>query len=143
MKNPGNITAVDVGHQITIAVFTETKLYSNEATVTTEYIQQAGVVLTEANTRFYSLTTTKYISVTLLNSGTADTKITQVYLGTAAANVVDITSTVTWNPTTKIVRANGGSINATWSYSWVSGQRYYFKFITEAGQSVPFDRLAP
>ena len=128
---------------IVIAVAAVIVTYAWVMTFTITQTQQAGAVLTEANTRFYEITPSKYISVTLLNSGTADAKITQVYLGTSAANLVDITSTVTLDPSTKIVRANGGSINATWSYSWVSGQRYYLKFITEAGQQVPFDRLAP
>lgn len=128
---------------IVIAVAAVIVTYAWVMTFTTTQTNQAGAVLTEANTRFYNITTSKYICVTLLNSGTADAKITQVYLGTSTSNLVDLTSSVTLNPSTKIVRANGGSINATWSYSWVSGQRYYFKFITEAGQQVPFDRLAP
>ena len=128
---------------IVIAVAAVIVTYAWVMTFTTTQTQQAGAVLTEANTRFYNITTSRYISVTLLNSGTADAKITQVYWGTSTSNLVDITSSVTLNPSTKIVRANGGSINATWSYSWISGQRYYLKFITEAGQQVPFDRLAP
>jgi flagellin-like protein len=128
---------------IVIAVAAVIVTYAWVMTFTTTQTQQAGAVLTEANTRFYEIAPTKYISVTLLNSGTADAKITQVYLGTSTSNLVDITGSVTLNPTTKIIRANGGSINATWSYTWTSGQRYYFKFITEAGQQVPFDRLAP
>ncbi len=128
---------------IVIAVAAVIVTYAWVMTFTTSQTQQAGAVLTEANTRFYNITSTKYISVTLLNSGTADAKITQVYLGTSTSNLIDLTSSVTLDPSTKIVRANGGSINATWSHPWVSGQRYYFKFITEAGQQVPFDRLAP
>jgi flagellin-like protein len=128
---------------IVIAVAAVIVTYAWVMTFTTTQTQQAGAILTEANTRFYNITTSKYISVTLLNSGTADAKITQVYLGTSTSNLVDITNTVTLNPSTKIVRANGGSINATWSHPWGSGQRYYFKFITEAGQQVPFDKVAP
>jgi len=128
---------------IVIAVAAVIVTYAWVMTFTTTQTQQAGAVLSEANTRFYNITTTKYISVTLLNSGTADAKITKVYLGTSAANLADLTASVDFTPDTNIVKANGGSINATWSFQWESGQRYYLKFITEAGQQVPFDRMAP
>jgi len=128
---------------IVIAVAAVIVTYAWVMTFTTTQTQQAGAILTEANTRFYNISSTKYIGVTLLNSGTADAKITQVYLGTSSANLVDLTSSVTFTPSTNIVKANGGSINATWTYAWSSGQRYYFKFVTEAGQQVPFDRVAP
>jgi len=128
---------------IVIAVAAVIVTYAWVMTFTTTTTGQAGAVLSEANTRFYNITTAKYISITLLNSGTADAKITKVYIGVTSSNLMDVTTVVTMNPTTSIVRANGGSINATWGYGWSSGQRYYFKFITEAGQQVPFDRIAP
>jgi len=128
---------------IVIAVAAVIVTYAWVMTFTTSTTSQAGAVISEANTRFYNITTTKHISVTLLNSGTADAKMTKVYIGTEAANLVDVTGTVGFTPATNILKANGGSINATWSYTWTSGQRYYFKFITEAGQQVPFDRVAP
>lgn len=128
---------------IVIAVAAVIVTYAWVMTFTTTTTGQAGAVLSEANTRFYNITTTKYISVTLLNSGTADAKMTKVYIGTSAANLADVTGSVAFTPATSIVQANGGSINATWSYQWESGTRYYFKFITEAGQQVPFDRVAP
>jgi len=128
---------------IVIAVAAVIVTYAWVMTFTTTQTGQAGAVISEANTRFYNVSSTKYIGITLMNSGTADAKITKVYLGTSSSNLQEPTSTVTFVPDTKIVRANGGSITADWSYDWVSGQRYYFKFITEAGQQVPFDRLAP
>ena len=128
---------------IVIAVAAVIVTYAWVMTFTTSTTSQAGALLSEANTRFYNITTTKYISITLLNSGTADAKMTKVYIGTEAQNLVDVTSTVDFTPNTNIVKANGGSINATWSYTWTSGQRYYFKLITEAGLQYPFDRVAP
>jgi flagellin-like protein len=127
---------------IVIAVAAVIVTYAWVMTFTTSTTSQAGALLSEANTRFYN-TTTKYISITLLNSGTADAKMTKVYIGIEAQNLVDVTSTVDFTPDTNIVKANGGSINATWAYAWASGQRYYFKFITEAGLQYPFDRVAP
>jgi len=129
---------------IVIAVAAVIVTYAWVMTFTTTQTSQAGAIISEANTRFYNVSDgTKYIGVTLMNSGTADAKITAVYLGTSSANLEDVTASVTFAPLTKIVGANGGSIIATWSYNWASGQRYYFKFITEAGQQIPFDRIAP
>ena len=128
---------------IVIAVAAVIVTYAWVMTFTTTQTSQAGAIISEANTRFYNVSTTKYIGITLMNSGTADAKITAVYLGTSSANLEDVTASVTFAPLTKIVGANGGSIIATWSYNWASGQRYYLKFITEAGQQIPFDRIAP
>ena len=128
---------------IVIAVAAVIVTYAWVMTFTTTQTGQAGAIISEANTRFYNVSTTKYIGITLMNSGTADAKITAVYVGTSSANLEDVTTSVTFNPTTKIVAANGGSIIATWLEDWVSGQRYYFKFITEAGQQYPYDRMAP
>jgi len=129
---------------IVIAVAAVIVTYAWVMTFTTTQTGQAGAILSEVNTRFYNVSSTKYIDVTLMNSGTADAKITQVYVGTSSAALMDQTDSVVFNPTTKIVKANGGSILATLeNYSWISGQRYYFKFVTEAGQQIPFDRIAP
>lgn len=128
---------------IVIAVAAVIVTYAWVMTFTVTQTGQAGAIISEANTRFYNISSTKYVGVTLMNSGTADAKITKVYIGTSSANLEDITNSVSYTPTTKIVAANGGSINATWSYPWASGQRYYLKFITEAGQQYPYDRVAP
>lgn len=127
---------------IVIAVAAVIVTYAWVMTFTQSTISQA-TILTEVNTRFYSISSTKYVGVTLINTGTNDARITQVYLGISSANLADITNSVTFTPNTNLVSANGGTINATWTYSWMSGQRYYFKFVTEAGQQVPFDRVAP
>jgi len=129
---------------IVIAVAAVIVTYAWVMTFTTTQTGQAGAVLQEVNTRFYNVSSTKYIDVTLMNSGTADAKITKVYVGTSSATLIDMTDSVVFAPATKIVKANGGSILATLeNYSWTSGQRHYFKFVTEAGQQIPFDRIAP
>jgi len=128
---------------IVIAVAAVIVTYAWVMTFTTSQTQQAGAILQEANTRFYNITTTKYIEVTLMNSGTANAKIVKVYFGTSSGNMPELTSGVTYDPTSQIVNANGGSIKITLTQDWTSGVRYYFKFVTEAGQTVPLDRVAP
>jgi len=125
---------------IVIAVAAVIVTYAWVMTFTTTQTQQAGAVLSEVNTRFYNISTTKYIEITLINSGSADAKISKVYVGTSSGTLIEQTS-VTYTPTTKIVSANGGTINATITYTWTLGTRYYFKFLTEAGQTLPYDRV--
>ena len=125
---------------IVIAVAAVIVTYAWVMTFTTTQTQQAGAVLSEANTRFYNATK---IEITLMNSGSADAKISKVYVGESSAALSEKTTGVIYDPLNKIVSANGGSIKVTIDHPYDSGTRYYFKFITEAGQQVPFDRVAP
>jgi len=128
---------------IVIAVAAVIVTYAWVMTFTTTQTQQAGAVLSEANTRFYNVSSTFNIEATLMNSGTADAKVVKVYFGTSSGSLQELTSGVTYVPSSQIVGANGGSLKVTITQEWVPGTRYYFKFITEAGQSLPFDHVAP
>ncbi len=128
---------------IVIAVAAVIVTYAWVMTFTTTQTQQAGAVLTEANTRFYNVTSTFNIEVTIINSGSADAKIAKVYFGTVSGSLQELTSGVTFEPSTKIVGANGGSLKITITQVWIPGTRYYFNFVTEAGQSMPFNHVAP
>lgn len=128
---------------IVIAVAAVIVTYAWVMTFTTTQTQQAGAVITPANTRFYNASGTLKIEVTLINSGSSDGKIVMVFIGLSSASLQEQTTGVVYDPTTKIVSANGGTIKITLDYDWISGTRYYFKFLTEAGQNIPFDRVAP
>jgi len=127
---------------IVIAVAAVIVTYAWVMTFTTTQTQQAGAVLSEANTRFYTDNSTRKIEVTLMNSGSADAKISKVYFGTSSGSLAEITD-ASFDPSNHIVTANGGSIRITLTYDWIGGTRYYFKFVTEAGQSLPYDKVAP
>jgi len=124
---------------IVIAVAAVIVTWAWVMTFTTSQTQQAGAILSPVNTRFYNDTGTLKIEITILNSGSADAKIAKVYLGTSSDNRPELTSGVVYDPTTKIVSAYGGSNKVTITYPWVSTARYYFKFVTEAGQILSFD----
>lgn len=128
---------------IVIAVAAVIVTYAWVMTFTTTQTQQAGAVLTEANTRFYNVTSTFNIEVTIMNSGSADAKMAKVYFGTASGSLQELTSGVNFDPPSKIVSANGGSLKITITQTWQPGTRYYFNFVTEAGQSLPFNHVAP
>lgn len=122
---------------IVIAVAAVIVTYAWVMTFTSTQTQQAGAVLSVVN-KYFNSTSPKTVEITLLNSGTADAKIADVYVGTSATSLVK-QSAVTYNPSTKIVGANGKSIIITITYNWQSGTRYYFNIVTEAGQQVPFN----
>ena len=121
---------------IVIAVAAVIVTYAWVITFTGSTTSQAGVVLVRENTRFYNVSTTDYIDVTLRNSGTGDGQIETVYVGTSDTNLVTQTS-VTYDPTTQIVAA-GESITMTITYDWTDGTTYYFKIATEEGFMVDF-----
>ena len=125
---------------IVIAVAATIITYAWVMTFTTTQTQQAGAVLIVENVRFPNSTT---IEITIRNTGTADAKIVEVYLGMSSTNLEKQTS-VAYNPTTQIVKAGGETpIVITINKTWASGTRYYFKFVSDAGQILPYNEKAP
>ncbi len=103
--------------------------------------QQAGVILYKANIRFYNVSNTKKIDIDVGNSGTSDTQILQVYIGTSATNLENQTT----SPQLPVSLAAGSIIRLTVTYNWSAGVTYYFKIIPSAGQQPlgPFPEQAP
>jgi flagellin-like protein len=96
--------------------------------------QQAGVQLYEANVRFF----TGGIEISVGNSGTSNTQITKVYVGTSLANRAEYTTTPALPQT-----LNAGSIVAlNVTYSWASGTTYYFRVLSSSGQPLEWSKLA-
>ena len=125
---------------IVIAVAAVIVTYAWVMTFTSSTTNQAGALLTVENVRFFTDSGTDYVEVILRNSGTADTKIETVYIGTSSSNLTTQT-TVTYDPVTQTV-SEGGTLRITTQYDWNDGTRYHFKMTTEAGQTLPFSELA-
>ena len=121
---------------IVIAVAAVIVTYAWVLTFTGSTTSQAGAVLTHENVRFYNVSTTDYIEVTLRNSGTADAKVEATYVGITDSDLI-LQSSVSYSPTSQIVAA-GSSLTITITYDWTDGTRYYFKMVTEEGINVPF-----
>ena len=106
---------------------------------TSSTTSQAGALLTVENIRYYDSSGLK-VDIRLRNSGTADTKIAEVYQGTSSSNL-QLVSSVNYEPSTQIV-VKSSAIKITFALSWTSGNRYYFKVVTEEGLSIPFSEEA-
>jgi hypothetical protein len=130
LNNPGNLTSENAPIQVTLAVFTEKNMYSQEITldrtikfvgspyVQITNIQFAGTHHDEANT----------VILTLKNSGTKDVTI----------SLTKINSNVyTTDPTSLILPAGqtGDSLIIT-SMGWISGNAYKFDLYDSSGQIV-------
>lgn len=124
---------------IVIAVAAVIVTYAWVMTFTGTQTQQAGAVLSEINTRFYNDSGTLKIEITLLNSGSANAKISKVYVGTSSTNLQEQT-TVSYSPSTQIISANGGTNKITVTYTWQSATTYYFNIVTESGIQYPYSK---
>ena len=125
---------------IAIAVGAVIITYAWVITFVSTQTAQSGAVLSLGNLRFYNTSLTdRYIEIVIMNSGTADAKIADVYVGTSSTALIKQTSaSVTYDPTTQIVSPES-SLNITITYPWSTGTRYYFKVVTDAAQQLPFN----
>ncbi len=74
------------------------------------------------------------------NSGTADTEIIALYVGTSESTAASQTT----SPQTPIPLSAGSIASLSVGYEWVQGQTYYFKVVTAAGQTpLVFQEQAP
>ena len=99
---------------------------------------QAGVMLYEANVRFYG-TESNNIDIDIGNKGTSDTQILQVYLGTSSTNMNNQTTT----PQLPVsVNAGASPVRITINYNWTAGSTYYFKIVPRDGQPIDWSQQA-
>ena len=99
---------------------------------------QAGVVPYKSNVRFYvNGNNQTAIDIDVGNSGTSDTTIIQVYVGTSSSSMQNQTITPEPLYAGKVQRI-------TVTYPWQFGQTYYFKVILESGSPLgPWPEQAP
>jgi len=99
--------------------------------------QQAGVMLYEANTRFYKdQNFTLMIDIDVGNSGTSDTQLTTLYVGTSTTSLLNQTITPVPLDAGKVARI-------TIDYNWTKGATYYFKVLSSTGQTIDWPEQAP
>jgi hypothetical protein len=100
--------------------------------------QQAGVLLNKANVSFNA--TSGDITIDVQNTGTSDTKIAAVYIGTSATSATQQTPT----QTLPLSIGAGDIVSITIDdYDWDAGETYYFKVVPNAGAALTFQEQAP
>jgi flagellin-like protein len=95
---------------------------------------QAGVLLRKDTDR--CLWKTGNVTIYLRNIGTSDAEIDKVYINSQPQ------TGVSYNPSTKIVAKNGGTITITVTFSWTSGTAYHFTISPKQGEALNFDETA-
>ena len=140
---------------IAIAVGAILITYAWVITFTSTQTQQAGAILVLENTRFYAVgSTNNRTEIIMRNSGSSSAKIVAVYWSSSSFSALAKigTSEYTLTPTTGLVDALSSiTIVVKWGTSggvvtdstWTSGNTYYFKVVTEAGQPIQFTGKAP
>jgi flagellin-like protein len=122
---------------IVIAVAAIVMTYAWITTYIGNTTDKAGVMPYKANVNFE---TGSKITIDIGNSGTSNTQILQVYVGTSATSAQNITTT----PDAPITLNAGSIVSFSVSYDWSAGKTYYFKVVTAAGQpSLTFQEQAP
>jgi len=107
---------------------------------------QASVMLYKEN--IYWNSTEKKTYITIGNSGTGNTKIARLYLGTAQNNVINVTGSTNIGTGITLNAKSVATIVLSWPNSvadmWTSGNYYYFKVVPETGPELPpFPEQAP
>jgi len=120
---------------IVIAVAAIVVTYAWVITFTGSTTGQAGIILVKTNV-YYNGT---HIVIDVKNTGTNNAKIQTVYIGTSEGSLLP--QTASYDPSTKIVNANGGTIKITVAYPNTIGTRYYFKIDPELGPSLAFNEV--
>jgi flagellin-like protein len=143
---------------IAIAVAAAIISYAWIITFVSTQTQQSGAVLVLENTRFYAVGSTKNrTDITIRNTGTSSAKIVSVYWSdssfSALAKLIrdENIYEYTLDPLTGMVNAESSiTITVKWGVSggiitgnWTSGELYYFKTVTRAGQYLEFTAKAP
>jgi len=107
--------------------------------------QQAGVILYKENIYWNSTEGKTYI--TIGNSGTSNTKIVRLWIGTSQNNLVNVTASTNIATGTPLNAKSVATITLSWpnnlANTWTSGNYYYFQLVTEGGTILgPFPEQA-
>jgi hypothetical protein len=93
--------------------------------------RQAGVRLYKANVSWDQDTHSK-IYIDIGNSGTSDTQIILVYVGTSPSNLQNFTS-----PSFPLAcNAGAAPVTININYNWTAAATYYFKVLSSSGQYI-------
>lgn len=121
---------------IVIAVASVIVTYAWITTYMGNATDQAGAMIYKANVNFKDSDT---ITIDIGNSGTSNTEILQVYIGTSESTL----STRATNPIAPITVNKGSITSFDVTFTWTEGVTYYFKVVPESGTPYTWQEQAP
>jgi len=124
---------------IVIAVAAIVVTYAWIMTYTSSTTGQAGIMLKKDA---ISWTENSTILIHVRNTGTADATIDAVYIGTSSTNLT-LQTTVGYDPFSKVVLKDGGTVTITVTYPWNSQKTYYFRIAPKVGEALLFQETSP
>jgi len=133
---------------IVIAVAAIVVTYAWVMTYMSSTTSQASVILYNENVRFYGTHGANNLTdIVIGNSGTGDTQIVRLYLGTSANNLTEVTGNTSIDSGKPLNAGSIVSITLSWpnnavNGNWTAGQTYYFKVVPSPGQAFPFSQKA-
>jgi flagellin-like protein len=119
---------------IVIAVAAVIVTYAWVMTFTSSQTQQAGVFLKKDAGCLWK---TGNVTVYVRNTGTSDAEIDIVYINEAPQ------TTVTFDPSSKIVAKDGGLITIMITFSWTPNTEYRFQISPKVGERLSFTESSP
>jgi len=129
---------------IVIAVAAIVVTYAWIMTYMTSAGQQAGVMPYKENIYWNSTDATTYI--TIGNSGTTNTKIVRLWIGTSQNNLLNVTASTNIGSGIPLNAKSVATIKLSWpndlANAWTPGSYYYFQVVTETGMLGPFPEQA-
>jgi flagellin-like protein len=121
---------------VVIAVAAIIITYAWVTTYMTSQTSHAGVFLKkDADCLWQTSNITMYIR----NTGTSNAEIDKVYINSEQIGESDLN----FNPSSKIVEKEGGTITIVITYSWTSDTTYTFQVSPKVGEPLGFQEVAP
>jgi len=112
--------------------------------------QQAGVLITTENVRWYgtpAISAHNLTDINVRNIGTSTVRIVRVYMGTSQGNLMQVTANCVAGINATVEPQKMTTITIQWPISGIDtaytvGQTYYFSIATEPGTTYPFQNNA-
>jgi len=121
---------------IVIAVAAIVVTYAWVMTYMTSAGQQAGVMLRKDTLCLWQ---TGNITIYVRNVGTSDAEIDKVYINSQPLPQ----TSVLYDPPSKIVGRNGGTVTIVVNYTWQPSTPYHFQISPKLGEPLTFDETSP
>jgi hypothetical protein len=128
VRNPGDVKPEDVPQKVTIALFTQNRMYYKEADseVTSTPIGTEYLAITKVQWVWSATPANRQFKITVNNTGTKDVTINQILV-----NYAGVTGTI--SPTLPHILTTSQSVVLTVNYAYTNGTNYDISVATSSG----------